>query len=245
MTGTSPWWYRLRGLVFGIVYMSGFFFGPLFWSLAGKPYQTTAVWAGERLGPNGTFALLGVAALCTLICWALRAWGSAYLNADVVWNADAVTDALIVQGPFRYTRSPLYLGNVFMATGIGLLATPCGFGIIVGGSIAFILVLVRYETAQLQARYGELVDAYVRAVPALLWRMKPMTLQGSAPVVPSLLQGLRSEIFTACVFVAVLLLWLLGNRVYPEFIALLVAGWVAQHLATTRLPASAAQPPER
>ena len=239
MNAQSPWWYRLRGLVFGVIYGCGFFFGPLIWGLAGKPFESTPAWLAAIAGAQAGSAVFAAAVLCTFVCWALRAWGSAYLNADVVWKADAVTDALIVQGPFRYTRSPLYLGNIFMAAGVGALTTPCGLGIIVLGSIAFILMLVRYETHELRMRYGRLVDAYVQSVPALFWRLTPMTLEDSGRVVPSLAQGLRSEIFTACVFVAMLALWIFGNRAFPVFTVLLIGGWIAQFFATNRLEARA------
>ncbi|MDQ2866128.1 MAG: hypothetical protein M3R51_07850 [Candidatus Eremiobacteraeota bacterium] len=242
MNEQSPWWYRTRGLIFGLIYMLGFSLGSAMWSMNGRPYESTALWIGTALRMQGAAPLLGIAAACTFLCWALRAWGSAYLHADVVWNADAVTNALVVQGPFRHTRSPLYLGNVFMAVGIGALATPWGFAIIVLGSIAFILRLVRYETQELRAHYGALVDAYVKSVPALLWRISAMTLQGSGHITPSLAQGLRSEIFTACVFAGMTALALFGNRAYPAFTVLLLGGWIAQHLATTRLPYSISPP---
>lgn len=234
----SPWWYRTRGLIFGIIYLLGFAAGPALWQLSGRsPFESTVRWVGNG-DPRAEALVLGGAVLSCFICWALRAWGSAYLNADVVWNADAVTEALIVQGPFRYTRSPLYLGNIFMALGVGALATPYGFAIIVLGSIAFILQLVAYETAGLRARYGSLVDDYVRAVPALLWRLTPCSLKDSGGVVPSVAQGLRSEIFTACVFVAMLIVAVFGGRAFPLFAGLLAVGWVAQHLVTSR-PSSA------
>lgn len=235
MIAQSPWWYRLRGLMFGLIYGSGFFFGPLIWGLTGRRFESTPAWVASIMGARAGSAIFAAAVICTFLCFALRAWGSAYLNADVVWKADAVTDALIVQGPFRYTRSPLYLGNIFMALGVGALTTPCGLGIIVLGSTAFILMLVGYETHELRARYGRMVDAYVRSVPALLWRLTPMTLEDSGRVEPSLAQGLRSEIFTACVFVAMFALWVFGNRAYPLFTVLLIGGWIAQFFATNRL----------
>ncbi len=237
----SPWWYRMRGGIFGLIYFAGFFVGSLIWSPA-REYEPFFLWGGAYLGTSGTEIVLGVAVVCTLLCFALRAWGSAYLNADVVWNANAVTDALIVQGPFRYTRSPLYLGNIFMAIGIGALATPCGFGIIVVGSIAFVWLLVQYETGMLRVRYGPLVDAYVRAVPPLLPRPTPASLADSGHVTPSLIQGLRSEIFTACIFVGMAALFFLGMRAFPEIWALWILGWIAQHLVTSRLPANATPP---
>jgi protein-S-isoprenylcysteine O-methyltransferase Ste14 len=37
------------------------------------------------------------------------------------------SEALVADGPFRYTRNPLYLANLPMAAGIGVLASRSGF----------------------------------------------------------------------------------------------------------------------
>ncbi len=226
----SPAWYRLRGLVFGVIYIVGFIGGWALWSRLGKPHETSQL-------------AIAAGAFLTFCCFALRAWGSAYLHADVVWNPDALSDELIVEGPFRFTRSPLYLGNTFMALGIGLLAAPPGYAFIVVATLWFVFMLVRYETAQLHARFGPLVDDYVAAVPALFPRLTPANVVGTARVKPSLAQGLRSEIFTASLTVATIVLAIFGRGAMPVFMTLWISGWIAQHIATwNRVPN--ASPPE-
>ena len=71
-----------------------------------------------------TFAriAIGVGALLVLLSAALRTWGAAYLRTAVVHDTAQHSETLVADGPFRYTRNPLYLANVPMAAGIGVLA---------------------------------------------------------------------------------------------------------------------------
>ncbi len=38
---------------------------------------------------------------------------------------------MVIDGPFRFTRNPLYIGNVSLAAGIGVVATPFGWLLLV------------------------------------------------------------------------------------------------------------------
>lgn len=204
----SPWWYRWRFLTIGAVFGGGFFFGNLVTGMLGWPVAPAAVLWGARLGPDGARMLYGVAFLFALVAWALRTWGGAYLRPDVVWNADALGDRLLVDGPFSYVRNPLYLGNLFLALAAGLLAPPLGFAIVVIGNVFMALALAGVESRLLRARYGAAYDAYAAAVPALLPRATPAQVEGSVRGTPSLALGLRSEIFSALLALSLLAVWL-------------------------------------
>lgn len=194
----SPWWYRRRFLTIGCVYGAGFFFGNLLTGmLGGRPPEPAFIVWGKALGPDGHRVLLVAMVVAALAAWALRAWGGAYLRPEVVWNADALGDRLLVDGPFRFVRNPLYLGNVLLAAGVGLLAPPLGFALIVGGNIWIVLGLMQVETALLRARYGPAFDAYAAAVPALIPRLTPAPVAGAGRAAPSLALGLRSELYSA------------------------------------------------
>ncbi len=69
--------------------------------------------------------LLG--SLFVFLAAALRTWGAAYLRTEVVHDTAQHSEALVADGPFRYTRNPLYLANLPMAAGIGVLASCSGF----------------------------------------------------------------------------------------------------------------------
>jgi protein-S-isoprenylcysteine O-methyltransferase Ste14 len=203
----SPWWYRGRFFTIGAVYFLGFFCGNLVTAIAGWPLPAAAEQWGAHLGPNGPHVLYGLAFLFAVVAWALRTWGGAYLRPDVVWKADAVGDRLLVDGPFRYVRNPLYLGNIFLALAAGMLAPPLGFAIVLVGNVIVSLALAGVESRLLRARYGAAYDAYAAAVPALLPRLSPAHVEGSVRGTPSLALGLRSEIFSAVIALSLLVVW--------------------------------------
>jgi protein-S-isoprenylcysteine O-methyltransferase Ste14 len=233
MHDESPGWYRWRGAIFGAIYLAGFYAGSFAWSLVGHAYTPFYAWLGARFGEHGPSAVLAIATLCVFTCWALRMWGSSYLSYGVVWNRDAQANALVVDGPFRFVRNPLYLGNLFLAMGIGSIATPFGFAIIVVGSLIFVLMLAGEETRVLRATYGATFDTYRRAVPALIPRFTPAHVPGSVAGKPSLEQGLRAEIMVAALVVGMILVALYGERMFSTLLTLWLVGWFVQ-LFTTR-----------
>lgn len=232
ITQRSPWWYRQRGAVLAAVYVLAFFGGSLLWTLGGREDESLAAWAGTRLGNFGPDLVLALGTLLTIMAWAIRVWGASYLSARVVWNPDATTNALLVDGPFRYLRNPLYLGNALLALGIGTLASPFGFAILIIGHAIFLPMLMRFEERGLHERYGTAYDAYARAVPAIIPRLTPAHVNGSVTGTPSLAQGLRAEILSAALAVGMLEVWFAGRYGGKIFIALFIAGWFAQLLVT-------------
>jgi hypothetical protein len=74
-----------------------------------------------------THAVFIFAAVILVVSAALRSWGTAYLQTAVMQSRTVVTDRLLADGPFRHVRNPLYLGNMFMAVGLGLAASPINF----------------------------------------------------------------------------------------------------------------------
>lgn len=227
----SPWWYRRRGAVFGLIYFAGFFFGSLLWGLTGAPYVAFYEWLGQRFGGGGPAVVLAVATLLVFLCWAVRVWGSSYLSAAIVWNADASDDALLVDGPFRYVRNPLYAGNLLMAVGIGTLSTPYGFAMLVLLNVAFVIALMRHEAILMRARYGAAYEAFAHAVPALIPRLTPARIEGSVRTDSSLLQGLRSEVFTASLALGMLCVVAALPDALAWFFGFYVLGFVGQVLA--------------
>jgi protein-S-isoprenylcysteine O-methyltransferase Ste14 len=203
-SGRSPWWYRWRGTIIGLVYALGFFLG---YAVRGAhPPHPAFIVLGDRFANGeGRVLLLWFAVACALVAWFWRAWGTAYLRRNVVFAADAQSDRLIVAGPFRYVRNPLYLGNMFLALAIGLLAPPLGFAIVLVGNAVVVAFLAAEESRQLAARYGAVYDAFRAAVPAFLPRLTPASVPGSVAVEPSWRAGLLTESFCFAAAVAIAL----------------------------------------
>jgi protein-S-isoprenylcysteine O-methyltransferase Ste14 len=196
--GQAPWFYRKRFTVFGLVYGVAFFAGYL---IAGA--------TGQNLAPlfvsSGQPALVGALAIAfALGGYALRVWASSHLAQAIVWNEDVHVGELRVAGPYRFTRNPLYLGNVLQSIGIGLLGPWPVFVLVVAGVLALDLALIVVEERVLTRSAGPAYERYrsrvARLVP-LPWKIAPESTQRG-----SLRDGLRAEMMTAGFAAAVIVI---------------------------------------
>jgi protein-S-isoprenylcysteine O-methyltransferase Ste14 len=147
-------------------------------------------------------SLLLFGAFLVLLTALLRTWASAYLRTDVVQDPNLRTEKVLADGPYRYVRNPLYLGNILLAIGMGLLASRVGFAFIVLGMLVFCLRLIGLEEANLSREQGESYLEFCRRVPrlwpALRPRVPPSGLQ------PNWRQAFLGEIFIGGFFLATL-----------------------------------------
>jgi protein-S-isoprenylcysteine O-methyltransferase Ste14 len=131
----------------------------------------------------GTF-LAGLAAL-------IRTWAGAYLHSSIVHDAGLHGEQLVADGPYRHLRNPLYLGNMFLAVGIGVLAPRSGFFVIVIGMWIIVHRLIRREEITLLASQGEGYRRYLGAVPRLWPAPTPQVPASGAK--PNWADGFTSE----------------------------------------------------
>jgi protein-S-isoprenylcysteine O-methyltransferase Ste14 len=214
----SPWWYRSRGTLIGLIYGAGFVLGSV--SFTGTDAVPAFIAWGSGWGGAGVHALAWLGIALAVLAWLVRASGTAYLRREVVFSSDALQDRLIVAGPFRYVRNPLYLGNIILAAGVGLYAPPLGFAIILTGNVAIVMFLAREEAAELALRYGAAFDAYRRAVPAFVPRRTPADVPGSVAVEPSLSSALLGEAGVALIALALVPVALFGQAGLPALLVL-------------------------
>jgi len=140
-----------------------------------RPYN---VWLGTlRRGLTAVFllALLAMArptllsvvvgAVLVAVGEAVRAWAAGHLLK---------TTELIISGPYRYTRNPLYLGRLLIFTGLCIMALmPYGANwyVLGAGWLLFFGYYLRRkektEPARLRSYHGDPYDRYFAAVPAL------------------------------------------------------------------------------
>jgi protein-S-isoprenylcysteine O-methyltransferase Ste14 len=162
---------------------------------------TTAVtsWLAPSLDPHSRAAvnlqrlIIGVGALLVFVTAALRTWGAAYLRTDIVHDTDQHSEALVADGPFRYVRNPLYLANVPMAAGIGVMASRLGWLFLVVANLLFVYRLIFREEAALRQSQGESYRAYLKAVPRFWPSLRPRVPSGN--VSPQWGQAFAGEMF--------------------------------------------------
>lgn len=126
--------------------LSGFVFGAAY--LAFSDPSPTALATGMAI------ALPGVA---------IRAWAAGYIRKVRI---------LETEGPYAYTRNPLYFGSLIIAAGFAVSSGSwClgGLTLVYFASIYFPVMNV--EAKELKYVFGAEFDDYTRAVPALLPRV--------------------------------------------------------------------------
>lgn len=141
----------------------------------GFPYALSRVgsrsgWAGQRPGARNRPGLLPVAAGAGLVTWAVAAhFGAAPHGWPVPLRpAPELKEYLATTGPYRFSRNPMYLGEVAMWVGwavfYGSIAVAVGTLVFGAGAVT----LVRKEERVLEGRFGDAYRAYTARVPRWL-----------------------------------------------------------------------------
>jgi len=181
----------------------------------------------------GAFARMVIlfGALLVFLSAALRTWGAAYLRTEVVHDTAQHSEALVADGPFRYTRNPLYLGNLPMAAGIGVLASVSGFIFSLLANWIFVYRLIFREEKALRQTQGESYRAYCEAVPRFWPSLRPRVPAGNYR--PQWAQAFGGESFV-WVFGLAELLVAITLRPLTALIAV-PRGFVAHFVITRRI----------
>ncbi len=154
--------------------------------------------------PTSTSFLRGL--IFMIIGEFIRIWGVSYAGgATRTRNVGA--PRLVTSGPFAYVRNPLYIGNMLMYIGAGIIANVWMpwliFAILTFFGIQYGFI-VNLEEEKLSHLFGEEYSNYKKHVPRFVPRLKP--IKSSHPIQPDYKEALRSEKSTFLSFMAILLL---------------------------------------
>jgi len=109
--------------------------------------------------------IFGAGAFLVFLAAALRTWATAYLRTEVVHDAGQHSEAVIADGPYRHVRNPLYLANLPLVAGVGVMASRLGWLVMVLGMWIFVYRLILYEEDGLLRAQGEPYGNYLKLVP--------------------------------------------------------------------------------
>jgi protein-S-isoprenylcysteine O-methyltransferase Ste14 len=179
--------YRFRFAIHALIYFLGFagipfalLLAPQLSDQAALEDKTTWLLAALSLSRQGwltfsaaTIALLVFALVFTGLGAWLRMWGSAYIGASVVKSSSMHGEAMLVDGPYRRTRNPLYLGTLLHTMGIAILMPPAGAVFAIVLLWIFQVRLALAEEPFLTQRFGQPYLDYKAAVPRFLPAPKP------------------------------------------------------------------------
>jgi protein-S-isoprenylcysteine O-methyltransferase Ste14 len=114
--------------------------------------------------PLGLASYTGLALLSSgaaLAIWSRRSMESANTNV----NPSLPATALVVTGPFRFSRNPMYVARTFLYLGLALLANAlCILALLVPLLLVIHYGVIKREERYLEAKFGEAYRRYRAAV---------------------------------------------------------------------------------
>ena len=190
----TEWEFRARFWTIWLSYWIGF-------GLYAVDHKPLALRVVAWLAPTATDAQAIHWVKCTfaagtvlvVIAAGIRSWAEAYLHSSIVHDAALHGEQLVADGPYRHVRNPLYLGNMFLAAGVGLLATVPGFFVIAIGNFLIVYRLITREEVTLLASQGESYRKYWEAVPRLIPSLRARVPASGAR--PDWADGITGELF--------------------------------------------------
>lgn len=126
----------------------------------------------------------------------IRLWGVSYAGSETRTTGKVGGTYLVISGPFAYVRNPLYVGNMLLYLGIGIMSFALFPYLQIIALIFFYLqyrFIVREEEAYLKTAFGKDYAEYYNNVPRFIPRLTPYKNRNIVQPEFNLKSGLRSE----------------------------------------------------
>jgi protein-S-isoprenylcysteine O-methyltransferase Ste14 len=139
---------------------------------------------------------IAAGAAVLLLGESLRLWGVSIAGSETRTTGTVGGTYLITTGPFAHVRNPLYVGNMMLYVGVGVMANALMPWLPLAALAWFALqysLIVSREEEYLATRFGEAYARYTRNVPRFLPRPTPYRDPEPAPKAVNLAEGLASE----------------------------------------------------
>lgn len=121
-----------------------------------------------------TLASILIGALVALAGEAIRFWGVGHASSETRVTGSVGGSRLVVSGPFAYVRNPLYVGNILMYTGLGVMAGVPWLVIVTFAWFVFqYAMIVSREEEYLASAFGEDYARYRAGVRRFVPRLTP------------------------------------------------------------------------
>jgi protein-S-isoprenylcysteine O-methyltransferase Ste14 len=137
-------------------------------------------WLEWRWGGMLPLQILGGTLLVVSVAvgtWAVAEMGWARLlfaSALFPPGAENVPQRLVVEGPYRYVRNPLYLAGTSLIVGATLLTCSWALLLLTVLYLVHLALQIPLEERELQGRFGAPYRRYCELVPRFIPRMRPV-----------------------------------------------------------------------
>lgn len=139
----------------------------------------------------------------------IRLWGVSWAGSETRTTGDVGGTFLVVSGPFGYVRNPLYVGNILLYTGLGVMSYALFPYLQIAAILFFALqyhLIVNEEERFLEKKFGQSYQKYLQNVPRFIPRLTAYKTDGIEQPTFKLNMGLKSETRTLQAFAVVALL---------------------------------------
>ncbi len=127
---------------------------------------------------------------------AFRLWGVSYAGSETRTTGDVGGTYLVISGVFGHVRNPLYLGNILLYLGIGIMSNALFPYLQIVALVFFYIqyrLIIIAEEKYLKSAFGKSYEKYYNSVPRLIPRPTKY-VDKSVPQPPlNVKAGLRSE----------------------------------------------------
>lgn len=148
----------------------------------------------------------------------IRLWGVCWAGSETRTTGNVGGTYLIISGPFAHVRNPLYVGNILMYVGLGIMSMALFPYLQITALLYFSFqyhFIVKEEEEYLIKTYGEQYKKYVKNVPRFFWKLFPYKDNKVEQPPFNLKAGIRSEKRTLQAFTIVTLtlviMWYVGR----------------------------------
>jgi protein-S-isoprenylcysteine O-methyltransferase Ste14 len=126
----------------------------------------------------------------------IRFWGVSIAGSETRTTGAVGATHLVTDGPFGYVRNPLYVGNMMLYTGVGIMSNALMPWLPLAALIFFIVqysLIVSREEEHLQNAFGEEYTRYCSNVSRFMPRLTRYTGDHPFHRDPDFKRGIQSE----------------------------------------------------
>jgi len=146
----------------------------------------------------------------------IRLWAVSWAGSETRTTGKVGGTYLVINGPYAHVRNPLYVGNILIYFGLGIMSFAL-FPYLQIIALAFFIYqyyeIIKEEEGFLREKFGNDFDEYYKNVPRIFPRLSPYKKDGVEQPDYDIKKGLRSERRTLQAFAIVagtlIILWFL------------------------------------
>jgi len=161
---------------------------------------------------NATITSLMIGFIIAVVGEFVRFWGVSWAGSETRTTGGVGGTFLVISGPFAYVRNPLYVGNILMYFGLGIMSMALFPYLQIVAIIFFIIqynFIVKEEEGFLEKKFGDNYQKYLQNVPRFFPRVTKFKDNSIPQPNYKISAGLKSETRTLQAFAAIVFLILI------------------------------------